>query len=126
MAKPKAPTEEQVKSAVSVIQRDYYADVASVVEDLKRAIKDKEVTSREGADEWLHEAVEGTQRVIYTWQSRLGLLVSDNADAYFEEMGGGGDICNDGIDYAALMFYAMRADVMQDVEREGVLDALDE
>ena len=113
-----APTEREVSDAVSVIKRDYYADVASIVEDLKRAIKDREITSQDEVHDWLHEAIDGTQRVIYTWQARLGMLVTDNDDAYQEEMG------EPPPSVEAAMFMAMQRDVQDEVEREDILDDL--
>lgn len=79
-------TEEQVNNAVSVLQRDYYQDVRDVYEDLCRAVKDKE-TDRDDYMDWLHETIDGTQRVIYTFQARCGMLVTANPDAYTEDFG---------------------------------------
>jgi hypothetical protein len=76
-----------VDEAVSIIKRDYYDDVREIVENLKQAIKDGEVTDEDGAYDWLHQSIDGSARVIYTWQAKLGLLVSDNEDAYEDEIG---------------------------------------
>jgi hypothetical protein len=112
-------TESDVQDAVAVITRDYYADVAAVGDDLIARIKDGEIPSRDDFfSEALHDTVDGTQRVIYTWEARLGLIASENHDAYFEE--GLGDLdCRSSVPHEVLMFYAMQQDVVEYMEREG-------
>jgi hypothetical protein len=111
-------TERQVSDAVSIITRDYYADVRGVGDELIDAIQDGEITDRESFDERLREDIDGAQRVIYTYNARLGLLASENHEAYFEE--GIGDLdCKDSVPYETLMFYAMQKDVLEYMEREG-------
>lgn len=111
--------EVTVDEATSAITKDYYADVRGVGDDIIRAIKDGEITDPDSADTYLHETIDGTRRVIYTWQARLGLLASENADAYFDE--GLSDLdCSEGIPYEQLMYWAMRADVLEYLDREGV------
>lgn len=103
-------TEDDVKAAVSVIQREYYQDVHYVGDELKEQIERGEISDEETFSDRLAEAVDNTQRVIYTWQSKLGLLVSENADAYVDEIGE--YPIEDGTpNYMALMSMAMQADV---------------
>lgn len=116
----KAPTEQQVKDAVAVIQRDYYADVQGVVDELERQVKDGTITTREQADDWLHETIDGHQRVIYTWQAKLGMLASENEDAYEDEYGekpGTVEIA---------MYAAMKKDVEEAVERSDFIGRLED
>ncbi len=108
-----------VEDATSAITRDYYEDVKGVGDDIIRAIKDGEIENEEDADRYLHETIDGTQRVIYTWQARLGLLASSNADAYFEE-GLGELVCTDSVPYEQLMYWALRADVLEYLGREDI------
>ncbi len=73
-----------VDDAMRVLTRDYFDDVRGICEEMKRAVKDGEVSSE---DEWhdaLHEHVDGHQRVIYTHQARVGLCCTDNPDAWEE------------------------------------------
>jgi hypothetical protein len=116
---PEQPTEREVQDAVSVITRDYYGDVASVGDDLIQRIKDGEIASPDDFHDALHDAIDGTQRVIYTWQARLGVLVSENHDAYFEEGLGPLD-CSESVPWEQLMFAAMERDVVEYMDREGV------
>lgn len=113
-------TEREVDEAIRIIKRDYYQDVKGLAEDLIEAIKDGEIEDTEELQERLREDVDGSQRVIYTMQNHLGLLASDNSDAYIERFGEapieGGDI-----NYAALMAAAMEQDVLDEL---GDLDDL--
>jgi len=110
-------TEADVKAAESILTMDYYNDVRSVARGLAQSMKDGEVDEFSDA---LHEAVDGTQRVIYTWQARCGLLVSDNADAYIEEFGEEGVVANGAIAWERLMFAAMEADVIKELDIRSV------
>lgn len=79
--------EPTVDDAFRILNRDYWDDVRGVVDEMKRAIRDHEVTSEEELYDYLCEHTEGHQRVIYTFQARWGLCCSDNPDAYEEETG---------------------------------------
>lgn len=116
----KAPTENQVKEAVSVIQRDYYADVQGVVDELEGLVKRGGISTREQADDWIHKTIDGHGRVIYTWQAKLGLLASENEDAYEDQTG------ETGADTSARMYWAMRADVEEAVERSDFISKLED
>jgi len=79
--------EPTVDDAIRILNRDYFDDVRGIVEDCKRAIRDGEVCSDDELNDYLVESCDQHQRVIYTWQARLGLLSTDNADAYEDEFG---------------------------------------
>jgi hypothetical protein len=104
--------------AVSLIQMDYYADVKGVAKEMLRRVKDGEISSRDDFEQQLNESVDGTQRVIYTFQAKLGMLVTENADAW-EELG---------LEHPTveqMMFCAMEADVRQEPdfqEAEGLVE----
>jgi hypothetical protein len=114
-ALPAAPDEPAVRDAVSVIRRDYYADVAAVADSVEERMR-----SEADVMDIIHEEVDASQRVMYTWQARLGLLASENEDAYFEEFEEEGAVHDGGIDYSRLMFAAMERDVIEELQRRGV------
>jgi hypothetical protein len=118
----RAPTEQQVKDAVAVLTRDYYSDVEGVVNELESQIKDGTIRTREQADEWIHETVDGHQRVIYTWQAKMGLLVSENEDAMAEELGES-DVSPDP---SVRMYWAMKKDVEEAVEGSSIIERLED
>jgi hypothetical protein len=108
-------TEEDVNAAVAIIQRDYYQDVQGIADDILAAVKSGEITDQEGLEERLQQDVDGSARVIYTFQSKLGLLVCKNDEAYEEEFG------EKPADVAVQMAYAMMVDVREalgDIEFE--------
>lgn len=110
-------TDEDVKAAINILTHDYNNDVRGVAQDLAQRMKDGEVDEFSDA---LHEAVDGTQRVIYTFQAKLGVILSDNSDRYFEEFGEEGACSKDGIAWERLCFVAMEQDVVEELEARGV------
>lgn len=100
-----------VDEAVSVIRRDYYQDVLGLARDLAERMKAGEIDDFGDA---LHETVDGCARVIYTFQAKLGLLVSDNEDAGEEELGEAPDTVE------ARMFWAMCADIRERLEASDI------
>lgn len=104
-------TEADVNAAVSIIQRDYWQDVHYVGDDIKERIERGEISDDDSFREQVEQAVDGTQRVIYTWQSKLGMLATNHPDAYTEATGEPPVSGND-IDWARMMFYAMLEDVL--------------
>ena len=103
-----------VEEAVSAIRRDYYQDVLSLARDLAERMKAGEVDDFGDA---LHEQCDGCARVIYTFQAKLGLLASDNEDAYDEEFGPNE---NDAKGPEVRMYYALCADIRDRLEAGGV------
>jgi hypothetical protein len=109
-AGPRTPTETEVNDALAVLRRDYYADVRGLV-DAWREARDWHRTNKPGeafdAGDALHQVVDSSQRVIYTYQARVGLLCTDNADACEEELGEKPESPE------AAMFWALMADVRE-------------
>lgn len=115
-------TEEQIKQRANGIeQRECHQTIADIVEDLKRAIKDKEVTDREQAMDWLHDTIDGHHDVIYTYAAMEVCRQSKNDQAYFDQMGSEGAVDESGIQWSRLAYCAMEADVLEEI---GDLDDL--
>lgn len=103
--KVKPITEEDVKAAVDVIRREYYQEVRQYGDDLLEMVKSGEISDDQALTERLEQDVDSSARVIYTFQSKLGLLVSDNDEAYEQEFG------EPPPDDARQMYAAMIADI---------------
>jgi hypothetical protein len=103
---PERITDEDVNAAVSIIQRDYYQDVRDLGDSIKAEVRAGDIDNEEQLDERVHEDVDGAARVIYTWQAKLGMLVTDNEDAW-EEFG------YESPTVEQKMFCAMKQDVME-------------
>jgi hypothetical protein len=114
--------EKAVQDATGAIYQDYYADVRYLGDDLVERARDGEFYTEEDLMEALEQSVDGSQRVIYTFQAKLGLLVSENADYGIEELGAESFDWSDGIPYSALMYYALRQDVTDYLDREYDLE----
>jgi hypothetical protein len=113
-----ADMEELVKLATDIINRDYYADVRGIAADLIRQIKDGEITSEDQLNDAIHQDVDSAQRVIYTFQAKLGLIASGNEDAYEEDFGEKPDSPE------KAMFAALARDVRERLDNEGVDELL--
>lgn len=113
MPKLKRVTSSDLDDAVRIIRSDYYSEVRGIADEIIEAVKDGEITTQDALEERLHQEVDGSGRVIYTFKSKLGLLVSDNADAYSEEYGGEVPSAGGEVDYAILMAAALTADVRE-------------
>lgn len=103
-------TEEDVNAAVAIINRDYYQDVKGICDEILADIELREITDEDMVRERVEQDVDGSARVIYTFQNHLGLLASDNSNAYIESFGEV-PMSGDSINYAALMHAAMTQDV---------------
>lgn len=112
VAKSDRISESDVDAAFRVIKADYYQDVRDIGDDLKERIKSGEITDSDELQERLGEDVDGSARVIYTIQNKLGLIASDNEDAYVEEFGEV-PMEGDNINWAAMMAVAMQRDVTE-------------
>jgi hypothetical protein len=102
--------DEQLEDARRVLRADYWSDVRNVVDDVRKAIEDREITTQDEVTEAIDTVCDGHQRVIYTGQAIECLLFSDNEDAYDEQ--GFGDLdLSDGGHWSRMAYFAFRADV---------------
>jgi hypothetical protein len=68
------------EEALRILSRDYNEEIrALAIEALKQSEDERE--------DWLHETIDGHERVIYTYKARVVLICTDNPDAYEDEMG---------------------------------------
>lgn len=114
--KPKAPTDRDVDDALRVLRADYYTDVLDEARDLAKRMKSGEIEEFSDA---LHEACDSNQRVIYTQKAQIGLLCSDNEDAYADEFG---EVPLQGgtVNWSAMMFFAFQQDILERLDAGGV------
>lgn len=110
-------TDADVNAAIHILTMDYYNDCRSVAQDLAQRMKDGEVDDFHDA---LHQAVDSTQRIMYTFQAKLGLILSDNGDAYVDEFGTDGIVEGGNIMWERMAFVAMQQDVIKELDVRGV------
>jgi hypothetical protein len=74
-------TDDDVKAAVDVISSEYWQQVRECAADFVEQFKNGEFKDEEDYREQLEQYVDGSQRVIYPYWARLGLLATNSADA---------------------------------------------
>lgn len=87
--------------------REYWDQVEAIAKDVTREARE------ESRDIWdvLHEAIDGHQYVIYTYQARFVLLHSSNEDEIFESGSYMGDWESMSDVYTQAAYHALLADV---------------
>lgn len=108
-----------VEDANRILSRDYRQDVIGIVSAYADALG-TDITDSESAYEWLHETVDGSQRVIYTFQAQQCLIYSDNDGAYAEEFGEEGIVTDGCIEWSRLAYAAFHADIVEALELYGL------
>lgn len=109
---------ESVEKAVAVLQRDYQKEVNEYAKEFDDRIAAGEWDDRDDFLESFDQEIDGSQRVIYTWRARLGLLASDNEDVGIDELGVEGFDWSSGTPYSALMYFAFRRDILEAMESD--------
>lgn len=109
-------TDADVKAAQRILEMDYMNDVRSCAKGVAERLQDD---PDEDPNDAIHESVDGTARVIYTFQAKLGVVFSNNSDHYFEEFGEEGAVSSDGINWERLCFVAMEQDVREELDARG-------
>jgi hypothetical protein len=114
-------TEKEITNiADGIAEREYRQTVTGVVEDLKRAVRDGEITDRDGAMDWLHDTIDGHHDVIYISCAQDVVRLSRNDGAYFEQFGDDGAVEDGAINWSRLAYCALEADVLEAI---GDLDS---
>lgn len=82
------PTDEEVNAALSLLQRDYYAEVRAIVRDLQERFNAGEFDSVDDVEDDIHQTIDGHQYVIYTTQNYMVMLSSNTTiDEALEDLG---------------------------------------
>ena len=107
-----------LNDAMRSVRQWYYGEVREYAEDYDKQLEEHEFDSSEAFFEQLDQDLDGSQMVIYTLNSKVCLLASDNEDAYVEEFGElpterGGEL-----NIAAMAMYAFRADILEAMQND--------
>lgn len=112
---PRPPTaDERLDAARSQLRADYWNDVRGVVDDVKLDIERRNLTTEDEVSEYIDQACDGHERVIYTGQAIECLLFTRNDDAYFDQYCDYPDT-TDGMQWTLLASMAFRADVSDEL-----------
>lgn len=82
-----AADEELAKAALDIVSNYYWASVRSTAADYLERAHAGEFKSEDELEDDLRNHVDGNEWVIYTYWARICVLMSNNADAWEEEMG---------------------------------------
>jgi len=115
--------DDLMQKARNLMYRAYMETIDSYGEEIKEnaIAKIKEGDDRDDIEEWMsdeiHETIDNSQWVIYTYKAKMALLVSDNEDAMEDETGETGTT-------EQRAYYAMVADLRAWFDRNMDLDDL--
>lgn len=112
--------EKHVREALDVIEADYRGDVDGICKDVIDEIKAKNIEDRGALIEYIEESIDGCSRVIYTQEAQAGLLASHNDSAAIDEGMVDPSRWKSGVDWSQLMYWALRQDVIEHLDRLGV------
>jgi len=107
-------------SGRSEMQIEYYADIKNLAKSIFDEYTAGDIADRDSLLEHIHETVDGCARVIYTASAQEALLVSRNDSAGIDSLGADGFDWKDGIPWSALAFFAVEADVFEELDRMGL------
>jgi hypothetical protein len=106
-----------ITQALEPIRKEYWDDVCAIAREVV-------AHSRGEMDDAICESVDGSWWITYTYAACAALMVSDNADAYLDDMETEDAFTDGVINWSALAFAAMRRDVTEQVQ--SLLDTMDE
>jgi hypothetical protein len=122
-----AAAEVSCEKAESVLRARYFTTCREYAEEIETTVREAIAAGELERDdvsgrvcELLDETCDNSEWIIYTWRNFEVLRWSDHHDAYVEEFGEEG-VCRDGcINWAALAYAAMRADVAEYVDADAL------
>lgn len=111
-------TRDPVEMANGILQREYEQVISDIVYEAKAKIADlddDEITCTDDLETWLHESIDGHEFVIYTYRNFQVLRYSSNDGAYVEDFGAEDLAKEGGVNWPALTYCAMLADVRDEL-----------
>jgi hypothetical protein len=113
------PTESELDNARGVLRKDYWDDVLSLAAEARAQIIKGNLQTRDAVDEWVWQAVDGHERIIYTHKAIETLLFCEGEeDAIEEGLLDLSTVKSPSQIYCALAFYGMRGDVLSALEAD--------
>lgn len=112
-----------MQMADSIKRAAYYSSVRSYAEGIIDDLKSGDIPDREALIERIHETADGSQMVIYTGQAMDVLRYSDNDGAYGDNYGSEGMVSDGSINWSALAYAALEADINEQLSATIDLNA---
>lgn len=108
-------TRDPIEAADAIKRREYFAAVSSIADECKAEIASGNLNDEEAVREWIEQSVDGSHWVIYAYANMDVLRYSENDSAFVGDFGGGGLVKDGNVNWAALAYSAMLADVTEEV-----------
>lgn len=104
----------------SALRETYYKEIRAMAEDYTKRIKAGDFDDREAFMDDVHETLDGHEFVIYTFKAQCVCLASDNSGAMVDQLGSDGLTKDGAINWEAMAYCAMEADLFARLDAEGV------
>lgn len=104
--------DDLLKEAIGRLEQAYHAHLTDLAKCFFFEVKQGRVTTREEADRWIYETVDGDGWVIYTRKAQAVLLCSSNDGAGMED---GVVESTGGLPWSQLAYHAMHADLLEEI-----------
>jgi hypothetical protein len=111
--------DERLKLGREIMREDYEGDIGVIADGVEAEAKrmvEKDERDRGALERFLTESVDGSSRVLNSLEAQEGLASSSHSDAYFDESEEPLDEPN----WMALMYAALHADVIEELEGRGI------
>lgn len=111
--------EQKLNNAIGLMRDAYRAHVRELAGDIIDHAKDEPEGDRDSLLEYMHETIDGDGWVIYTSKAQAVCLVSSNDDAYVDNYGTDGIVSDGGLNWSAMAYAALEADVLEELDSQG-------
>lgn len=101
---------DNLSDSLRTITSEYMEQIEDIALDLIEEFVEYPDPNRDIYDR-LHESIDSHSWVIYTFKAKMVLLVSDNPGAMIDDYGADGVVTDGDINWSAMAFCAMQADV---------------
>lgn len=106
---------------ISALQQAYNEEIRAMADDYAKRVKAGDFADRDEFLQDVYGTLDGHEFVIYTFKARCACLASDNSDAMVEQMGDDAPLVAGGaINWKAMAYCAMEADLFERLDAEGV------
>lgn len=112
--------ERDYDAAMNTMRRNYWQSVRDYAESIRDDVLSGELSDWESVDSRLWEDCDGSAWIIYTFQAQQVLLLSDNDSIGVDELGADGFDWSNGVPYSQLAFFALRADISEQLDAIGI------
>jgi hypothetical protein len=104
----------------SALAKAYNEEIRAMAEDYAKRIKAGDFDDRAAFMDDVHETLDSHEFVIYTFKAQCVCLVSDNSGAMVDNFGSEGLTKDGSINWEAMAYCAMEADLYDWLDSDGI------